>query len=293
MCVESIRKNSSFSHEILIFVNEGDDGTLDWVKDNGFKYLHSPSNVGVCWALNSLRALVETEYIVFINDDMYMCPGWDSSLFKEIKNRPDNNWFLGSTTIQHQPNGRRPNTVLVRNYGTCPAEFDESGLLAEFSSLSIPDWRGPVNPPNIVHRDIWDLVGGYSVELTPGMASDPDFVAKLKIAGISYFKGVGSSLCYHFISKTVSRVVKNDGGIQFLRKWGVTVRAFERDVMDADAFWDDYVDVDRQNIALDRMRCFVKKLYTVCSNTHSPLPWVHSTFAPVNYCYNKSDKLTK
>ena len=31
---------------------------------------------------------------------------------------------------------------------------------------------GATIPPNIVHRDIWDLVGGYSIEYSPGMYSD-------------------------------------------------------------------------------------------------------------------------
>ena len=32
LCVESIRKNSTYEHELLIHVNDGSDGTLEWVK---------------------------------------------------------------------------------------------------------------------------------------------------------------------------------------------------------------------------------------------------------------------
>ena len=32
LCISSIKKNSSFNHEILIHVNDGVDGTLDFVK---------------------------------------------------------------------------------------------------------------------------------------------------------------------------------------------------------------------------------------------------------------------
>ena len=34
----SIKKNSKFNHEIIIHVNEGADGTLDYVKENNFKH---------------------------------------------------------------------------------------------------------------------------------------------------------------------------------------------------------------------------------------------------------------
>lgn len=36
-CVESIRKNSTFQHEIVVHVNEGRDGTLEWVRQQGLR----------------------------------------------------------------------------------------------------------------------------------------------------------------------------------------------------------------------------------------------------------------
>ena len=41
----NIKKNSKFNHEIIIHVNEGADGTLDYVKENNFK--HTFQKVGV------------------------------------------------------------------------------------------------------------------------------------------------------------------------------------------------------------------------------------------------------
>ncbi|MCC8170802.1 MAG: glycosyltransferase family 2 protein [Parabacteroides sp.] len=75
LCLESIRKNSTYTHQILIHVNEGSDGTLEWVKQSGYKYNYSKENIGVCWALNGLRSLVKTEYILYMNDDMYVRAG--------------------------------------------------------------------------------------------------------------------------------------------------------------------------------------------------------------------------
>ena len=85
LCVESIRKNSTYEHQILIHVNEGTDGTLEWVKAQGLAYTHSAENVGVCLALNQLRPLVTTDYVLFMNDDMYVCPEWDKALYDEIR----------------------------------------------------------------------------------------------------------------------------------------------------------------------------------------------------------------
>ena len=38
LCLKSLRKNSSFKHQIIIHVNEGKDGTLDFVRNNNYNY---------------------------------------------------------------------------------------------------------------------------------------------------------------------------------------------------------------------------------------------------------------
>ena len=65
-------------------------------------------------------------------------------------------------------------------------------------------------------------MGGYSVEFSPGMYSDPDFSMKLWQAGIRLFKGLEKSRVYHFGSISVKRVKRNKGYYTFIAKWGMT-----------------------------------------------------------------------
>ena len=37
LCLKSIYLNSKFSHEIIIYVNDGSDGTLDFVKKKKYQ----------------------------------------------------------------------------------------------------------------------------------------------------------------------------------------------------------------------------------------------------------------
>ena len=219
LCIESIRKNSCYAHEILIHINDGSDGTRQWVEAQGLKYTASDENIGVCFALNKLRSLVSTDYILYMNDDMYVCPDWDKALFEEIKQQPDNMFFFSSTLIQPRPFYDK-SVIAPANYGESVDDFDEERLLKEYATLPHGDWKGSTWPPNIVHRDVWDLVGGYSIEFSPGMYSDPDFSAKLWKAGVRLFKGIDRSRVYHFEARSTHRIVKNDGSTQFLRKWG-------------------------------------------------------------------------
>ena len=219
LCVASIRKNSAVEHQIIIHVNDGSDGTLEWVREQGFDYTHTEQNVGVCLACNMMRTKVSTDYILYLNDDMYMLPGWDTALADEVASLPDNRFFLSSTMIHPY----KPVDVgIVANYGDSLETFDEERLLREYKSLETPDWHGATWPPNLLHRDIWDLIGGYSIEYTPGMYSDPDLTAKLWMVGVRYFKGLSASRVYHFETRSTGRVKKNDGSMQFLLKWGMT-----------------------------------------------------------------------
>jgi glycosyltransferase involved in cell wall biosynthesis len=227
ICVESIGKNSVFKHQIIIHVNEGTDGTLEWIRENGFDYTHSKDNLGVCWALNACRTLVRTDYIVFVNDDMYMLPGWDLELWNEIERLHHKFFFLSSTVIEPGVSPH-PGVLAPFDYGTTPETFREINLLREFKSIKGNDWSGATWPPNIVHRDIWDLVGGYSTEYFPGLYSDPDFSMKLYEAGIRYFIGVDKSRAYHFGNKSTRRIITNKGSKQFLNKWGITSASFTR-----------------------------------------------------------------
>lgn len=225
LCVESIRRHSVCQHQIIVHVNEGTDGTLQWVKDEGIDYTYSEKNIGVCFSMNMMRTKVMTDYICFLNDDMYVLPGWDSALSDEIERLPDNRFFLSATTIQ--PHTAGP-SLIVADYGDRLDNFRERQLLEDYKKLCLNDWMGATMPPNVVHRDMWDLVGGYSVELTPGMYSDPDFTAKLWLCGVRYMKGLSASRVYHFESKSTQKVKKNRGQMQFLLKWGLTSSTFRR-----------------------------------------------------------------
>ena len=220
VCINSIRKNSFFRHQVIVHINEGKDGTREWIMDQpDVDYSYSKKNLGICFALNLCRVSATTSYLLYLNDDMYVCPGWDKELSDEIGRIGHPYFFLSSTAIEPVLSG---NCAIQKDYGTDIETFNEELLLNEYALLPKSDWAGATWPPNIVHKDIWDLVGGYSIEFSPGMYSDPDFSMKLWKAGIRLFKGVAESRVYHFGSKSVNRVVKNAGYYKFISKWGVT-----------------------------------------------------------------------
>jgi len=226
LCVRSLRENSAFDHQIIIHVNDGSDGSLAWVREQGITHTASPNNIGICLAVNEAAMYATQDYILYLNDDMYCCPGWDTALVNKLK-QLDTDLFMLSGTMIQPGDGHNP-CVIERQYGTDANNFDEAKLLAELPDLHKSDWIGATWPPTLVSKRWWFKVGGYSSEFSPGMSSDNDFSMKLWDAGCRIFLGVGDSLVYHFQRKSTGKVKKNNGGRQFLNKWGMRQSVFDR-----------------------------------------------------------------
>lgn len=259
LCISSIKRNSSLDIQLIVIVNEGNDGTVEWLKEQGdVDFILSKENIGICYALNISRSLIKSDYMVYMNDDMYVLPNWDTELDKEITNMSHKSFMLSSTMIEPFDTGNP--CVVVKNYGETVDEFDEQKLLKEYHALTTQDWNGSTWPPNLIHRDLWDLVGGMSIEFSPGMYSDPDLSRKLYEAGVRHFKGLGKSLVYHFGSKSTKKLKKSRGRELFLFKWGITSNVFMNKIIHVGEPF--RILKDSTSIRLDILIGKVKMLFT-------------------------------
>ena len=226
LAIASIRRHSTLKHQILVHVNEGSDGTVEWLCSEGIEYTYSSRNLGVCLSVNQLVGLARHDWIVFLNDDMYCCPGWDAALQRAIDQTGGDLAFYSSRLIEPTATGNP--LVLVRDLGRGPADFDEQGLLAGYADPPGVDTLGAGSQPTVVARRWWQMLGGYSIEFSPGMTSDWDLLMKFWIAGCREFRVVDSSRIYHFACRSTGRIRKNRGGRSFVMKWGITEGEFRR-----------------------------------------------------------------
>ncbi|HEY5993140.1 MAG TPA: glycosyltransferase family 2 protein [Gallionellaceae bacterium] len=226
LCVDSIRTHSKFDHEIIVHLNEGTDGSLEWVKAQGIKYTHSQKNVGVCMSVNHLFAKARHDWVLYMNDDMVAAPGWDTAFAEAIKSvNTDLAVFFG-TLIQPENNGNE--TIIKQDFGREPGTFDEKQFLAQFLADKRGDVEGRASQPTLVSKKWWSMLGGYSMEFSPGMSSDDDLLMKFWVAGCRNFRIVGASRFYHFGCASTGRIKHNRGGHIFALKWGITQSEFYR-----------------------------------------------------------------
>ena len=267
--LSSLKKNSTQDHEIIFHVNEGSDGTLDYLNKNNLKYTFSKSNVGLCTATNLAASKSSSKYILYSHDDMYFCPGWDTVLENEIKSLQTKAFYISATMIEK--NGGHIQLDCGSNF----KDFDEKKLLNKFSKINYFDYQGTHWAPHLIHKEYWDKIGGFSEEFNPGIGSDPDLNMKLWKAGVRIFKGLSKFRVYHFGSIVLRKrknFIRNKGTKTFLIKWGVSPTFFVKHFLKGGVFkqgkivckkFDGALDEPNKNIffIIDLIFCKVKLIY--------------------------------
>ena len=275
-CIESIKKNSFYnSHEIIPHVNDGSDGTLDYLKNNSFTYTQTKHNSGICTGMNEAAKKSRTNYLLYAHDDFYFCPNWDYVLKKELDKIGHNKFYLSGTMVH--------NGQINLDCGNNLETFDEKKLLNEINNVNYFDFQGSTWAPHLIHKEMWNKVGGFSEEFFPGTGSDPDLNMKLWQQGVRIFKGINDFKVYHFGS-IVTRKYKNHPTIQtesgskgakiFLLKWGITISFFKKFILNSDTKYLGELDEPKKNIKyfLHLVLCklnyfYIKYIYNI-NNKH-------------------------
>ena len=99
LCIKSLNKNSQYDHQIIVHINQGTDGSLDFIKKNKFEFTFSDKNVGMPKALNLSSKLAKFEHILISHDDFYFCPGWDVEFANEIKKIDHKKFYISGTMV--------------------------------------------------------------------------------------------------------------------------------------------------------------------------------------------------
>ncbi|MGH8455637.1 MAG: glycosyltransferase family 2 protein [Stenotrophobium sp.] len=228
-CLDSLRRNTRTLPQVVIHINDGSDGTLEWVRAQGLDYTHTAQNSGVCKAMNLARTKATGRYLMYLNDDMYVCPELDSRLLAraaQLEASGNDCFMISGTMIEARDSGNA--CTVNADFGHSPETFREADLLASLPRIERADWCGSTWPPLMMSSRNWDIVGGFSIEFSPGMYSDPDLSMKMWMLGCRTYLGVGNALAYHFPSRSTGRIRHNRGRVQFLRKWGITSKTFDR-----------------------------------------------------------------
>ena len=262
LCLKSIEKNSKYDHEIIIHINDGSDGTLDFIKSKKTKFTFSKTNIGLCSSINTAVSLSVNKYILYCHDDMYFCPGWDEALKKEIDIIKHDYFYLSGIMIQSK------NGHINYDCGDTFENFDEEKLLNNYKSINCVNQQGSHFAPHVTSKNLWNIVKGFSEEFNPGIGSDPDFNMKLWNCGVRIFKGINNFKVYHFGSITTRKkkgFTQNKGEITFLKKWGITTKFFKKHYLKTNTEYINPLENPNKNLFyyFELMMCKIRLIFRI------------------------------
>ena len=270
ICISSIKKNSKFEHEIITHINDGQDGTEEYLITEKIKYTMTKYNAGICEGVNIAANEATTSYILYAHDDFYFCPSWDEVLLSEVKKISHNNFYLSGIMMNNGP--------LKFDCGNRLENFNEKKLLINYKDINHYDFQGSTWAPHLIHKETWNKVGGFSEEFFPGTGSDPDLNMKLWNEGVRIFKGINDFKVYHFGS-IVTRKYKNHPTIKtesgsrgskiFLIKWGISIKFFKKFYLKSDTKFNGPLDDPKKSLK------FYVQLF-LCKLTYIYVKYIHN-----------------
>ena len=217
LVVKSVRENSYDKDcPFVIYSENSDDGTNEWLEENKEKYnldvyIETENKVrrGIGGGMNYCADKVKTEFINFLQADIYVSRNWDKHLFECYDNVVGKErGIVFSNRIQPDifNDNERPGTVFVPLdlFGAYHHDFNEEYFLDwcdEFSELNGKRIiRKAEGVSGLIKKEDWDYIGGNDDRFAPMYWEDADLFIRMQNEGFKFML-TSESLIYHFASR--------------------------------------------------------------------------------------------
>lgn len=167
--------------EVILIDDDPNGDTTARLEGYGhLRIIRNDRNLGFVHSCNSGAALARGKFLVFLNNDTQVQPGWLDSLLETFDNQPQAG-LVGSRLIY--PDGRQQEAggIVFRdgsawNYG----QLDDPDR-PEYSYLREPDYVS--GAALAIRRDLFEQIGGFDPLFSPAYYEDTDLAFRVRDAG--------------------------------------------------------------------------------------------------------------
>ena len=237
-CIPSIRENASRNdHEIIVFVDSDEDGTVEWleqVKDEyNVKYFVNPnlgeSLYGIGKAYDYCVEQSTTDIFMIFHADMMLGKDADLKAFNHLKPQT----VVCATRIEpplHPNNGEK----ILLDFGMWPEEFKQEEF-NQYVNEHLDDNKttNGIFAPWMMYKEDFLALGGHD-PILHSCREDSDVFNRMKLAGYEFIQP-WNSLVYHLTGRGAGsfdgdkerheqwRKDMDKSTLEFIRKWGSSV----------------------------------------------------------------------
>lgn len=227
LCLQSVLRHSRPPYELLIVDNGSTDETPAYLDDLRTRpgpvridIIRNPENRGFPAGCNQALSRAHGRYLVFLNNDTVVTPGWlDGLVAWSLKDWPQNG-MVGAVTNYSRP----PQEIAVDYADLKGMEPFAARRKKEFAGKAL-DVERLTGFCLLARRDVLDLVGSLDEQFNQGFFEDDDLSVRVRQAG---FKLVVAQdvFVHHFGSRTFTglgvdcRAQLTRNFELFRKKWG-------------------------------------------------------------------------
>jgi len=189
-CIKSIQDNSYYKdNEILVYVDQDNDGTCEWLSEKGFKFIKNDNDTpkGIGHAYDTMFKEAKYDYVIAFHADMILGPRADKHMV-DIKTK-DN--IICATRIEpplHPPGQEK----IVQDFGMWPEDLK----IEEFNKFVEDNKSDKVTKsifaPWLIHRD--QHLGHDPI--FKSVFEDADLFRRFKLYGYDLIQS-WSAMVYH------------------------------------------------------------------------------------------------
>ena len=216
LAIKSVRENSHFKDApFVVYAENCTDGTNEWLEENKDKYnlevyIETDNNPkrGIGGGMNFCASKVKTEFINFLQADIYVAKDWDLELLKlheEYVGKDRGIVFSQRVQPDIFNDSERAGTIFVPmdEFGEYYHNFDEKYFLEfceEFRKLNKFTVRKGEGVSGLIRKEDWDYIGGNDDRFAPAYYEDMDLFIRMQNEGFKFML-TSESLIYHFASR--------------------------------------------------------------------------------------------
>lgn len=197
LCLDSIAAFTDWPYEIVVVDNGSTDRTAKGLRERpGVKAVRNDVNQGFAAACNQGWRAARGPYVVFLNNDTLLTPGWLRNLIVPLERDPTlalvgacTNFARGDQAIP-EAKGLRPEACLQFAEKWCDAHAGELQRVDALVAFCLA-----------ARRSVLEAVGGFDVAFGIGNYEDDDLCQRVRQAGFGCAIA-RDSFVYHFGRRT-------------------------------------------------------------------------------------------
>lgn len=228
-CIVSVLESSPVSSfEIIV----GDDGSTDRTAGaiaaiGGLvRHVRHARNLGFLGNCNTAAEKASGEYVVFLNNDTIVFPGWLDRLIEAMATDPSIG-FIGSKLLNGDGSLQEAGGLFWKDGSAWNYGRDADPMAPEFNYLKDADYISGASIALPIK--VWRRLGGFDAHFAPAYCEDSDLAFRVRQVGLRTVYHPHSALVHHegrSHGRDVGSGVKAYQVInsqKFLTRWGATL----------------------------------------------------------------------